>query len=268
MKNTITQLVTFLAVFIIGASCGSITIFHCIPTSPAIDSNGVSFANASRSEKIALAKRWLHLPSNAPAGLLWHTYMSRRYGVTIDASLKEMQKGQVARDWKYNLRSEGLPEWCPTTVIYIKQNFEINIMQKFITELIVGCSPFSSRDELLAKLAQTHNEFEIAAKNTQGKLEFEDWYAAKIIHAFGLPKDTSRTQAWQFYTRMIRCLGGVSSEQEMKEFDHHTRREEALLVTQLPADTDDSRLFCQLSNIIEAIHLESPDAPLSWKFFY
>jgi hypothetical protein len=239
-------------------------ILHA-PTNIADDLN---FDKSSPTQKIAQAKRWLNLGSDAPKGLLWHTYMSRVYGVSIDANIHEMEKGQVSQDWKYALRAEGLPDWCPTTLISMKENFEMGVMHKLAVSYVFGFSPFLSRDDLVTKLSKRTNDYENANKAAGGKLQYEDWYAKKIICAFGLPKNTSSDKAWRFYTRLIKVFGGVCSKKEIEDFRREKRLDVARLVVMLPASTDDSVVCHRFAGIVEAIHLESAGAPLGWKFFY
>lgn len=259
VQNRTAELITLLSLFILGPIYGSTavldyatpsprTVLNRIPSAPAFDSDDSNFEKKSPAEKISLAKRWLNLPANAPRGLLWHTYWSRRYGLSINASRTKIQASSETYLTNYFLRTERLPKWCPLALAYWRKEFETHIWQKQIASYVYGLSPFLSEKQALIEEGKIY-----------GKVEGDSsvWLAAQIIRSFRLPKGTSEDQTFDFYFRLTHLSG--YSRSELDEISDAQNREDALLVFQLPAGTNYSLLTKRLDNVYDAIWLEFPD---------
>lgn len=219
-------------------------------------------------EKIRIAKCWLQLPPDASEGSLWRRFMTRLYAVPENASIEQMEDGQVKRDLRDHLRYEGLPDWCPYQIINLKENFEENVVQSLLARYVYSISPFASREEFEKLSAIRYKEFESKAQASNTKLEFEDFYATYIIKAFCLPTNTPKEDAWALYTRAIHIFGGAYTKKASEEVRRRRLVEEAMLVLKLPADTPEELLLSDMRTVSEAVHLESPERPLKWLVFY
>lgn len=223
------------------------------------------FDGTTATEKVRWAKRALNLPIEAPADVLWHSYMSRFYNVPVTASVADLQRAQDELDARYERRSAGLPDGL--ALVSLKQNFEINVMSRLVGRYVYSVSFFASEEEWYAVAALKYKEYEKAALCSSGELSFEDWYATLIKKAFCLPPNTSDETAWEVYSRSIHIFGGTFSKKGEERLRTACKREQALRVLQLAFDTPDSVLFDQMNTVIEAVQIESPDKPLRWRHF-
>jgi len=234
---------------------------------PRFDSR-LFFCSRKAEEKVAFAKMLLRLPPSAPPGLLWHTYMSRVYNVPVNATIEQMEGGQVNKDTRLNNLSEGLPDWCPDAVRTAKSGFEINVMLKFTGRRVYSIAPLASEEEDRRISADKYREYENAARCSKSPLSFEDWYARQIVHGFGLPKETSNSEAWATYNRSFRLTPAPCTKQDHDEIYAAVEREENQRLFSDLGELSISDVKMARNTVLEGIRIESPDKPTKFKIWY
>ena len=218
------------------------------------------------AEKIALAKRLLQVPVDAPEGVLWKTYMARLYCVSFDATRDQMIIGQAERDERYNMRYEGFPDWCPYCPS-LKGNFKSNIEGPLIGRWLSGCSLSASKQEYETASAEQLVRAKEECKRAGKEFEYDEFHRTCMVKALGLPKDTSLDEAYNALNRLS-LFPDIRGQKEQAEIKRQREREEALAVLKYPADSPDTVLFDRMRIVTEGIKLESPDKELTFKLFY
>jgi hypothetical protein len=222
----------------------------------------------SSADAIAMAKQLLGLPLNSAPGFLWRTYMTRLNRVPMNATIEEMKAGQVKRDLRAHLLYEGLPEWCPYSLINVKRNFETNVMGKLVAKRVYSMSPFCSDEEFEKVAAQKYQEYKNKARIARAGLDYDDWYAACITQGFGLPQGTSRKEAFRIVTRNTHIFGGAFTKEAQDETERKIEREDDLLLLMPAPGMTDQDLYSFGRVVLQGVHLESPDLPTTFMFFY
>jgi hypothetical protein len=89
--------------------------------------------------------------------------MKRLNGLPNGSTIADMKDCQSSRDDCYDLACEGLPSWCPTELINVKEDIAINVIPKheFLWNLNQALPIFSPMSEFRCNKAQEerrHNE--------------------------------------------------------------------------------------------------------------
>lgn len=222
------------------------------------------FLGYTPADKVRWAKRVLDVPVDAPPGVLWHTYMSRLYKVPLTASIRQMQESQFILDRQLELRLDGLPEWLPLACL--KEDIQTNVIQRALARYVYSVSIFASDEEWETAARAKYDEFQAAARLSENKLTFEDWYASKISKALFLSPDTAPGTAWAVHRRAIHILD--LPECVIQKITQQWYRDEASRVLQVNPDSLPYQvLFDRYITVVSAVKTESPDRPIRWHYF-